>query len=38
MQLKDACGQINPQGCDFHTEPSLSLYDAAILIHYAVIL
>lgn len=31
-----AFGHINPQGCDFHTEPSLSFYDAAILTHWAV--
>jgi hypothetical protein len=37
MQLKAAFGQINPHYCDFHTEPSLSLSDAAILTHYAVI-
>ncbi len=38
MQLEDTFGQINPECRDFHGGSSLSLYEAAILTHYEVIL
>jgi hypothetical protein len=38
MPLKAALSHIDPHGCAFHANPSLSFSDAAMLTHSAVIL